>query len=97
MFIARANPTVAANKLSKPKTERLFDAIRLVLSDAVELGSALPITPDDIGGSIYGNGSEWEWRVYDRELMPCIECERPLKRIVQGGRSTYFCRQCQKR
>lgn len=97
MFIARVSPTIPANKLSKPKTGLLFDAIRMVLSDAVELGSALPITPDNIGGSIYGNGSDWEWRVYDRESMPCVECERPVRRIVQGGRSTYFCRACQSR
>lgn len=97
MFLAHANPTTPANKLSKPKSALLFDAIRLVLSEAVELGSTLPITPHNIGGSIYGNGSEWEWRVYDRESMPCVECERPIKRIVQGGRSTYFCRKCQAR
>lgn len=97
MFLARANPTTPAHKLSKPKMALLFEAIRTVLTDAVEVGSALPITPDNIGGSIYGNGSEWEWRVYDRESMPCIECARPVKRIVQGGRSTYFCRKCQPR
>jgi formamidopyrimidine-DNA glycosylase len=97
MFLARANPVIPANKLSKPKTALLFDAIRRVLSDAVELGSALPITPENIGGSIYGNGGEWEWRVYDREAMPCAECTRPIRRIVQGGRSTYYCRKCQAR
>ena len=97
MFLARANPTTAANKLSKPKSTSLFEAIRLVLSDAVELGSALPITPDNIGGSIYGNGSDWEWRVYDREASPCVVCGRPVRRIVQGGRSTYYCRKCQAR
>src|SRR4030095_7400270 len=97
MFISRANPTIPANKLSKRKTAVLFNAIRVVLSDAVELGSALPITPDNIGGSIYGNGSEWEWRVYDREASPCVACGRPVRRIVQGGRSTYYCRKCQAR
>jgi formamidopyrimidine-DNA glycosylase len=97
MFIARANPTTPAHKLSKPKTAVLFEAIRQVLSEAVEVGSALPITPDDIGGSIYGNGSDWEWRVYDRESKPCVGCELPIRRIVQGGRSTYFCRNCQRK
>lgn len=97
MFLAGANPVVPANKLSRPKTALLFDAIRLVLSDAVELGAAMPIVADNIGGSIYGNESDWEWRVYDREAQPCVACEGPIKRIVQGGRSTYFCRKCQRR
>ena len=96
MFLARANPKTPAYKLSKPKTAALFDSIRLVLSEAVELGVTMPVTPEDIGGSIYGNGSEWEWRVYDREGESCINCSSPILRIVQGGRSTYFCRKCQR-
>lgn len=97
MFLARAHPRTPARKLSKPKTASLFENIRLVLSNAVELGSSLPIVPENIGGSIYGNESDWEWRVYDRENKPCVSCSSPLKRIVQGGRSTYFCRKCQRR
>ena len=97
MFLARANPTTPAHRLSKPKTVALYENIRFVLSEAVELGTSIPIVPEDIGGSIYGNGSEWEWRVYDREMQPCVDCARPISRIVQGGRSTYFCRKCQRR
>jgi formamidopyrimidine-DNA glycosylase len=97
MFLAGANPRMIACRLSKPKTERLFENIRLVLTAAVELGSTLPIVPHDIGGSIYGNGSDWEWRVYDREGEPCRGCDSAIVRIVQAGRSTYFCRKCQKR
>jgi formamidopyrimidine-DNA glycosylase len=97
MFLAGANPTKPACKLSKPKTAALYETIRQVLSEAVALGSLMPVDPADIGGSIYGNGSEWEWRVYDRERDPCISCGKPISRIVQGGRSTYFCRGCQRR
>ncbi|MEO6335131.1 MAG: bifunctional DNA-formamidopyrimidine glycosylase/DNA-(apurinic or apyrimidinic site) lyase [Pyrinomonadaceae bacterium] len=97
MFLSRANPRTLAAKLSKPKTLALFENIRLVLSAAVELGSAMPVVPHNIGGSIYGTDSEWQWRVYDREDSPCIECKSPIVRIVQGGRSTYFCRKCQRR
>ena len=97
MFLAGADPRVRGFKLSKPKTAALYESIRLVLSDAVAVGIKLPINPEDIGGSIYGNGSEWEWRVYDREGEPCRKCESLLRRIVQGGRSTYFCGRCQRR
>jgi formamidopyrimidine-DNA glycosylase len=97
MFLSGLNPRQPAYKLSKPKTIVLLDNIRSVLSDAVALGASRPIVPRDIGGSIYGMDSEWEWRVYDRENAPCINCESLIVRIVQAGRSTYFCRMCQKR
>ena len=96
MFLSRANPRIAAHKLSKPKTAALFDNIRVVLSDAIAVGATLPVVAHDIGGSIYGNGSDWEWRVYDREGGECINCGAPITRIVQAGRSTYFCRKCQR-
>jgi formamidopyrimidine-DNA glycosylase len=96
MFLSRANPRIAAHKLSKPKTAALFENIRIVLSDAISLGSTLPVVAHDIGGSIYGNGSDWEWRVYDREGGQCINCGVPIRRIVQAGRSTYFCSKCQR-
>lgn len=96
MFLSRANPRTQACKLSKPKTAALFENIRLVLADAIELGSTLPVAAHDIGGSIYGNGSDWEWRVYNREGHECQNCSTPIHRIVQAGRSTYFCRKCQR-
>jgi formamidopyrimidine-DNA glycosylase len=36
-------------------------------------------------------------RVYDRAGEPCRRCGTPVRRIVQGGRSTYFCPTCQPR
>ena len=96
MFLSRANPRRIASKLSKPKTAALFENIRLVLSEAIELGSSMPVVPHDIGGSIYGRQSDWQWRVYDRENEPCLNCSSPIIRVVQGGRSTYFCRVCQR-
>jgi formamidopyrimidine-DNA glycosylase len=96
MFLSRLNPRSLACKVSKPKTQVLFENIRLVLSEAVAFGSTLAIVPHDIGGSIYGRDSNWEWRVYDREGEACAVCDAPIKRIVQAGRSTYFCRSCQR-
>ena len=96
MFLSGANPRHRASRLTKAKTEMLRDNIRRVLSEAVQLGSTLPIDPADIAGSIYGNGSDWEWRVYDREGEACRNCGSLILRIVQAGRSTYFCRNCQR-
>lgn len=37
------------------------------------------------------------WKVYDREGEPCARCGHAVRRIVQAGRSTYFCSHCQRR
>jgi len=36
------------------------------------------------------------FRVYDHEGQPCPNCGKPIRRIVQSGRSTFFCPSCQK-
>jgi formamidopyrimidine-DNA glycosylase len=96
MFLSRANPRTRADRLSKRKTSELFENIRLVLSEAIGVGVKLPVDPENIGGSIYGVTTGWKWRVYDRENDPCDGCSTPIGRIVQAGRSTYFCRKCQR-
>ena len=37
------------------------------------------------------------FEVYDREGLPCSRCGHRIRRIIQGGRSTYFCPHCQRR
>ena len=97
MFLARTNPQIAANQLSARKANVLFEKIRDVLAESIALGSTLNVDPENIDGSYYGGGYENHWRVYDREKEPCANCETPVKRIVQGGRSTYFCPRCQQK
>jgi formamidopyrimidine-DNA glycosylase len=97
MFLARANPQIAANRLSARKANVLFEKIREVLAESIAHGSTLNVNPENIDGSYYGGGYENHWRVYDREKEPCVNCASAIKRIVQGGRSTYFCPRCQQK
>jgi len=97
MFLARVDPREPANSISKRKTSALYQVIRAVLLEAVELGAAREINPENIGGSIYGIESEPNWLVYDRENLPCLKCSRPIARLKQAGRSTYFCTKCQRK
>lgn len=96
LFLARINPNTAANAVSARKVKILFKKIRDVLRESIAHGSTLNVNPENIDGSYYGGGYENHWRVYDREKEPCVACETLLKRIVQGGRSTYFCPKCQR-
>lgn len=97
MFLARVNPRVTADKLSRPKAGALFETARFVLEESIGHGSTLNVDPENIDGSYYGGAYEDRWRVYDREGEACMDCAEPIRRIVQGGRSTYFCPKCQRR
>lgn len=96
MFLAKVNPRLLANKVSAKKSAVLYEKIREVLAESIAHGSTLNVNPENIDGSYYGGGYENHWRVYDCEKEPCVNCEKPIERITQGGRSTYFCPRCQK-
>ena len=95
LFLAGVSPRKPANRLSKPRARKLYHAIRSVLHEAIEAGSTLQIDIEDGNGSYFGT-SERFWRVYERESEPCVTCGARIRRIVQGGRSTYYCPRCQK-
>jgi formamidopyrimidine-DNA glycosylase len=96
LFLARISPLREAHRLSKPRALRLHQAIRDILQEAIEAGSTLRIDLTDANGS-YFEAPERFWRVYEREGEPCVNCGAKIRRVVQGGRSTYYCPKCQKR
>lgn len=96
LFLSRINPQLPANQVSSRKTNILFEKIREVLAESIEHGSTMNVDPENIDGSYYGGDYEGRWRVYDREDEPCTNCQNPIKRIKQGGRSSYYCPRCQK-
>lgn len=95
LFLAGVHPLKPANRLSKPRARKLYQAIRQILHEAIEAGSTLQINIADGNGSYFGT-TERFWRVYEREGEPCVNCGTRIKRIVHGGRSTYYCPRCQK-
>jgi formamidopyrimidine-DNA glycosylase len=96
LFLANVNPQLPANQIKPRQTQRLFEAIRHVLGESIRHGSTLNVNPENIDGSYYNGEYEGHWRVYDRENQPCSKCQTSIKRIVQAGRSSYFCPKCQK-
>lgn len=87
-----------ATKAGKPteKTHRLADIIRDVLSEAVEAGGSTLRDHAQVDGSL--GYFQHSFRVYDREGEPCVtpECTGTVERLVQSGRSTFYCPVCQK-
>jgi formamidopyrimidine-DNA glycosylase len=96
LFLARISPLKAADRLSKARALKLHQAIRDILSEAIDAGSTLRIDLTDGEGSYFGT-TERFWRVYERAGEPCVNCGTKIRRVVQGGRSSYYCPKCQRR
>src|SRR6478736_10486728 len=76
------------------RAERLVEAIKAVLMDAIEAGGSSLRDHRRADGSL--GDFQHNFRVYDREGEPCPHCKGKIKRIVQVGRSTFYCPSCQK-
>src|ERR1700761_6625210 len=91
-----ASTIVGRNGAPNDRAERLVDGIKAVLHEAIkDGGSSLRdhrLTDGDLGMF------QHNFRVYDREGEPCRTpgCPGTVKRIVQNGRSTFYCPVCQK-
>lgn len=95
LFEAGIHPAKAAGKLTRPQCVRLAEAVRLILKKAITAGgSSLKDFVNSDGEPGY---FMVQTKVYDRKDEPCKVCKTPIKQIVQGQRSTYFCPTCQKR
>ena len=95
LFEAGIHPAKAAGKLTRLQCTRLANAVRLILKKAIDAGGS------SLKDFVNSDGDPGHFmvqtKVYDRKDQPCKVCKTPIKQIVQGQRSTYFCPQCQKR
>jgi formamidopyrimidine-DNA glycosylase len=92
---ARISPLTAAGKISPKRLALLVEASKAVLQEAVEAGGS---TLRDYAGADGQLGYfQHRFCVYGREGEPCLRkgCRGVVKRIVQAGRSTFYCPVCQ--
>ena len=93
LYRAGINPRRAAGSVSLDRLRKLVVAIRDVISEAIEAGGSTLrdfVSPEGELGYFSKT-----FAVYDREGKPC-GCGGTVKRIVQGGRSTFYCPRCQR-
>lgn len=95
LFEASIHPAKAAGKLTRPQCSRLANAVRLILKKAIAAGGSS--LKDFVNSEGDPGHFMVQTKVYDRKDQPCKVCKTPIRQIVQGQRSTYFCPQCQKR
>jgi formamidopyrimidine-DNA glycosylase len=90
--------SIIATRTGTPnaKAFALVDAIKAVLNDAIKAGGSSLRDHRQTDGEL--GYFQHHFRVYDREGKPCVTpgCRGVVKRIVQNGRSTFFCPVCQK-
>jgi formamidopyrimidine-DNA glycosylase len=93
LWHARLNPRRRANRLTSAEARRLHNAIVAVLQRA--LVCCLRPAPDFHDPEWWFQGLEKILRVYGREGKACRRCGQPIRRIAQGGRSSFYCGRCQ--
>ncbi|MDE2121298.1 MAG: bifunctional DNA-formamidopyrimidine glycosylase/DNA-(apurinic or apyrimidinic site) lyase [Betaproteobacteria bacterium] len=95
LFRAGIDPRTPGQRLSRARCERLAGELRATLEQAVLAGGS---TLRDFCSSDGAQGHfQLEALVYARAGQACRHCAQPVAHVVQGQRSTYFCRRCQTR
>ncbi|HZT52539.1 MAG TPA: bifunctional DNA-formamidopyrimidine glycosylase/DNA-(apurinic or apyrimidinic site) lyase [Stellaceae bacterium] len=91
LYHARLSPRRLARTVTGDRAERLAAAIRLVLERAIAAGGSS--LRDYVQASGELGYFQHQWAVYGKEGEPCPECDcrNGIGRIVQGGRSTFYC------
>jgi formamidopyrimidine-DNA glycosylase len=95
LFRAGIDPRLQAGRLSRPRCDRLLAEVRAVLGQAIAMGGSSLKDFKDAHGS--QGHFQLSTQVYGREGQPCRVCATPIKRVVQGQRSSFYCPSCQKR
>jgi formamidopyrimidine-DNA glycosylase len=102
LFRAGLHPEAPAGSLASAtgrptrRAHQLAEAIRDVLNEAVAAGGSTLRDHAQVDGTL--GYFQHAFRVYDREGAPCVTpgCRGTVARLVQSGRSTFYCRRCQR-
>ena len=94
LYQAGIDPRQPGTEIVRESAEKLVEAIKDILQRAVEAGGS------SIKDHIQTDGTlarfQHQFKVYGRKEEPCQNCDTPIEKIVQGGRATFFCPNCQK-
>ena len=94
LYRAGISPKRLARSVAGKRAARLVPAIRDVLGRAIAAGGSS--LRDYVQASGELGYFQHDFTVYGREGEPCRTCAKPVRRIVQSGRSTFYCGACQR-
>lgn len=96
LWRSKLSPLRIASTLSNDelKTDELAENIRNVIAEAILAGGS------SLRDYVHTDGSlgyfQHRFSVYDREGEACLNCDAPILRVTQSGRSSFYCAECQK-
>ena len=96
LFRAGIHPARPGGEIGAAQMEPLVQAIRTVLAEAIEAGGSSLRDYRQAGGEL--GYFQHAFRVYGKEGAPCTTqgCAGQIRRLMQAGRSSFFCPQCQR-
>ena len=96
LYLAGISPKRSAHTVQAERADRLVAAIKDVLNRSINHGGSTLRDHVQPGGEL--GYFQTRFKVYDREdlVCPTPACGRPVRRVVQAGRSTFYCTRCQR-
>jgi len=94
LFKAGVHPASLSSEITNKKVKKLHDSLLEVLIQGLELGGASDVNYLNVDGKT--GGFQHHFKVYRRDGKECFHCQSLIKRIVIGGRGTFYCPRCQK-
>jgi formamidopyrimidine-DNA glycosylase len=95
LFRAGIRPAGAAGRVSRPRLQRLVEAVQEVLAEAIAKGGSTLRNFVDSNGE--PGAFQLGYRVYGREGLPCRVCRTPIRATRLGQRASFHCPRCQTR
>jgi formamidopyrimidine-DNA glycosylase len=94
LFMAGIHPRRAAGRISRQRIDRLTTSIKTVLQSAIEQGGTT------LRDFVHADGEPGYFslrlHVYGKTGQPCYDCGHPIRQIILGQRSTFYCSRCQR-
>jgi formamidopyrimidine-DNA glycosylase len=94
LFRSGISPKKLAGAIRRDRLERLAIEVRKVIEEAIIAGGSTISDFKTANGEL--GYFQHSFQVYDREGEGCVVCDKPVKRMVQSGRSTFYCGTCQR-
>lgn len=94
LFASNINPLKLGNEITLDECQRIVDSSKQIIEEAIKCGGT---TIKSYTSSLGVTGRfQQNLMAHKRENEQCKNCDSIIKRIVVGGRSTYYCENCQK-
>lgn len=94
LYLSGVRPTRQAFKITRTEATQLVQNVKLTLSESIAAGGTT--FRDYVNADQKPGLYQVHLHVYGREGEPCLRCATIIKRVVQAGRSSFYCPRCQR-